>query len=97
MSHIRGCPFCGSNDVTCVGGEGIPGLRVFCSGCGGMGPVRSSREIAVHDWNFRPELQDLLGEAYAQYERAVQEQDATRSTDDTATDELINKVKQLIR
>ena len=57
---IMNCPFCGSDDVSCLGGclGGETMAWVACYNCNAEGPTAATREGAVHRWNERIKVDD---------------------------------------
>lgn len=48
-AKIAPCPFCGHKDNAYDGYH-----RVFCIGCGAMGPDKNAQLTAAMRWNHRP-------------------------------------------
>jgi Lar family restriction alleviation protein len=51
IMKLLNCPFCGSDEVTCI--EGVSISWVICVKCGADGPVASTSVGAIRKWNER--------------------------------------------
>lgn len=62
MQEIKGCPYCGSNNIR-IEVDATPG-RIFgfyalCETCGVQGAIAVEKKDAIEKWNFLPRKSDI--------------------------------------